>query len=1335
MSQAFSEKKSSGEYRKPKKGLADKIAADPTSVFLSSLRHSHPDALKALAVWCKNQESQDKQHTQTQPAKKHDQTSVIQAMEGLKRVGSATASRLSAIKKEDENLIELESLTAPAHLSTSLDETADYPTIAYAHMEASVARELIEEKAQAAAAAYSASLDETSEYAAIPFSSKDFTKFEGDPLPAAIEELEKQDEKRKLLEAQEQLKADQELLEAKQHRLEELEKLEARKKDEEEQRKKEDREFEEKRQLEAKRKLEQEELALAEKGAEERRLKEEKEQKELEEKRRFEQKQKKLEEEQRLEEEKRLQSKKKLESESPEERKKREDQEKLEAKKKKQEREELEARQKLEELERIQARQRIEEQERLEVLRKQEEQEKLEARRKRDERERLELERKQKEKEEREKLEAEKLERERKEIAARKKAEDERLEAERLSAEKEKLRLEKEATESKSGHIRKLTGEIETPPEVIVKSDFSLPDEEAIGLFGSDRLLDSSSLSNLDEGTLDFSVIDSKPVDKSQNEISSSQPSIKPEILAAFDIPIPKDDTEESSISEVSDSSGAKSAIPLRSVTKGSAKPQRIEPGNRNTQQDIDAVPKPISTEGFLEEELQEEYQGVYEQVTARGGVFDAKSRDSFSGNSEKKIRTTYIGLKAISKEEAEAAQEDVVQKQKKTQEVRALLTPDAPIGEKLSSAAKTVKKVNKTPFIIAASLLLIGGLTFVVTNLGRGETSLKDGEKLFADKKYEEAAKVFTAAVELNPVSAHSYFMRARAYNKLGDTEKALADFSRCLNINSTYPDALDHRASLYMRLGKYSEALEDYKTLLGSHSETPKLYQLNNAALACRQLQKFEEASAYYDQALKLEPKDKDALLGRALCETGLKQYAKAIQQCEKMIAIYPDDLDIYVTRGWCYVQLKQNTAAFKDFNFVLQKDPTNAKASLNRGHLYNQLGNTDLAIKDYDIASKSDPSLVEARSARAWALMHTKPGVALNDLKVVTESSQFKESADFWKARAELEMNSKKYAQSVASFEKAISLSEKPSATLHIGAAKAYNALKKYDKAVEACDKAIAIEPNSAMAFAVRGYANDGANNAISAVSDYAQAVQLNNQMLEPYLFRAQHYIKNKKYLAAQTDLKSVLAINAKHSDARKFLTFVEAKIPKSTVTGIEREKPPDRRYAKIPFEQLVSNGYAELNKGKTETAVAMLTEAVRQNPSDFSARRYLCHALVRENPTECVRQFDSLRNSGQLNSDDENCYAAALSFAATGSSNESSAIKKAVSTLARSPGNSEACYKMALMYFAAKMPAKAQAFLQQGIGGVTSKAEGQRFQDLNQKISKQGSQTELREDIGG
>lgn len=1324
MTQAFSEKRSSGEFRKPKKGLADKIAADPTSVFLAALRHSHPDALKALAVWCKKQESQDLQTDESKPAKKHDQSSVLQAMEGLKRVGSATASRLSAIKKEDENLIELESLTQPPHVSTSLDETADYPTIAYAQMEASVARELIEEKAQAAAAAYSASLDETSEYAAIPFSAKDFTKFAGDPLPDAIEahEQAKQEEKRKLAEAQEKLRQDNELLEAKQHRLEELEKLEARKKAEEEIRKLEDREFEEKRQLEAKRKSEEEEKILAEKLSEEMRLREENEQRELEEKRRIEQKQKRLEEKQKQEEEKRLKSKKQLESETSEERKKREDLERLEAKKKRQEKEELEARQKLEELERIQARQRIEEQEKLEIQKKQEEQEKLEARKKRDEREKLEIERKQKEKEEREKLEAEKIALEQEKLAAKRKIEEEeKREAARL--------LEENA------RLKKPTGEIDHASEAVVISDFSLPVDEALDLFGTDRLIDSLNSSDSKEGRLDFSVVDSKAGDETQNEISSSQPSIKAEILAAFDIPIPTDDVDVSQSPEVEEGPGVKSAIPLRSVTKGPAKPQRIEPSGRNTQQNIDAIPKPIGTEGFLEEELQEEYQGVYEQVTQRGGVFDAKSRDSFSGNSEKKIRTTYIGLKAISKEEAEAAQEDAVQKQKKTQEVRALLTPSAPIGEKLNSAAKSVKKVNKTPFIIAASLLLIGGLTFLVTNLGRGETSLKDGEKLFAEKKYEEAAKVFSEAVQLNPVSAHSYFMRARAYNKLGDSEKAIADFTSCLKINPTYAEALDHRSSVFMRLGKYDEALNDYKTLFGSTKEAPKLYQLNNAALACRQLEKFGEASIYYDKALKLEPKDKDALLGRALSETGQKQFSKAVEQCDKMIAIYPDDLEIYVTRGWCYVQLKQNAAALKDFDFVLRKDPKNAKASLNRGHLYNQMGKTDLAIRDYEVASTSDPTLVEARSARAWALMHSKPGVALNDLKMVTASSQFKESTDFWKARAELEMNAKKYAVSAASFEKAIALSETPNASLNVGAAKAYNALKKYDKAVESCNKAISIEPNNAMAFAVRGYAHDGSNNAISAVSDYAQEIQLNNRMPEPYLFRAQHYFKDKKYLAAQTDLKAVLALNANNADAKKFLATVNAKIPRSSASYAEVEKAPDRRYAKIPFDQLVTNGYAELNKGKTETAVAMLTEAVRQNPSDFTARRYLCHALVRENPAECVRQFDAMRSSGQLNSDDESCYSVALSFAATGNTTEAGSIKKAITTLANSPGNSAACYKLATMYFGARMPSKAQALLQQGIGSAGSKAEEQRFQELNQKINKHTAQPEAREDIGG
>ncbi len=84
--------------------------------------------------------------------------------------------------------------------------------------------------------------------------------------------------------------------------------------------------------------------------------------------------------------------------------------------------------------------------------------------------------------------------------------------------------------------------------------------------------------------------------------------------------------------------------------------------------------------------------------------------------------------------------------------------------------------------------------------------------------------------------------------------------------------------------------------------------------------------------------------------------------------------------------------------------------------------------------------------------------------------------------------------------------------------------------------------------------------------------------------------------------------------------------------------------------------------------------MLTEAVRQNPSDTTARRYLSHALVREDPRAAVAQFDALRSAGPLPPDDERSYRHALSLAATGSLVEASAIDKALRVVQEDPAMS-------------------------------------------------------------
>ena len=55
-------------------------------------------------------------------------------------------------------------------------------------------------------------------------------------------------------------------------------------------------------------------------------------------------------------------------------------------------------------------------------------------------------------------------------------------------------------------------------------------------------------------------------------------------------------------------------------------------------------------------------------------------------------------------------------------------------------------------------------------------------------------------------------------------------------------------------------------------------------------------------------------------------------------------------------------------------------------------------------------------------------------------------------------------------------------------------AYAKLKKYDKALDDCNKAIEFNPNSAEAYNNRGIAYSDLNNYKKAVSDYTKAIEL-------------------------------------------------------------------------------------------------------------------------------------------------------------------------------------------------------------------------------------------------
>jgi import receptor subunit TOM70 len=75
------------------------------------------------------------------------------------------------------------------------------------------------------------------------------------------------------------------------------------------------------------------------------------------------------------------------------------------------------------------------------------------------------------------------------------------------------------------------------------------------------------------------------------------------------------------------------------------------------------------------------------------------------------------------------------------------------------------------------------------------------------------EALSDLTKSVELDPSLTQSFIKRASMHLELGDKEAAAADFEKAMVQNSDDPDIYYHRAQLHFILGEFAEAAKDYQ------------------------------------------------------------------------------------------------------------------------------------------------------------------------------------------------------------------------------------------------------------------------------------------------------------------------------------------------------------------------------------------------------------------------------------------------------------------------------------------------------------------------------------------
>ena len=235
-------------------------------------------------------------------------------------------------------------------------------------------------------------------------------------------------------------------------------------------------------------------------------------------------------------------------------------------------------------------------------------------------------------------------------------------------------------------------------------------------------------------------------------------------------------------------------------------------------------------------------------------------------------------------------------------------------------------------------------------------------GEIAMAESKPVDAEKSFRRALELNPQAARAHSGLAEVLLAGGKHEEAIAEarlaitagddraislLGIALTISGKYDEALLsldeahkrdpqnsrtllYRAEVYIAKNKLNEAARDLQSALAIEPAASTRMRLAAAYLEAK---KYSEAMALYQEVLKGEPSNKEALTGLtvALIESGKGD--EAISQLESLIKTEPNRADLRAQLAELYLA-KSPEKALEQYSAASKLEPSQPNHRIGAG-----------------------------------------------------------------------------------------------------------------------------------------------------------------------------------------------------------------------------------------------------------------------------------------------------------------------------------------------------------------------------------------------------------------
>ena len=201
---------------------------------------------------------------------------------------------------------------------------------------------------------------------------------------------------------------------------------------------------------------------------------------------------------------------------------------------------------------------------------------------------------------------------------------------------------------------------------------------------------------------------------------------------------------------------------------------------------------------------------------------------------------------------------------------------------------------------------------------------------------------------INTDPNNAFLYNSRAKLYLSSNQTNNALADINKAIQINSKKADFYITLSDIYLALvqiDKCNEALN--KALSIDNKSTDAFVKLAELNLY---LKKYEETHNYADKAIEADNLTSKAYFVKGFAFKEQGDTSNAVKYYMKSVEINPDYYESYMQLGLLF-SIRKNKNSIDYFNSAINLKPKSIEAHYALGMFYQATGNYDAALKSYD------------------------------------------------------------------------------------------------------------------------------------------------------------------------------------------------------------------------------------------------------------------------------------------------------------------------------------------------------------------------------------------------